>query len=203
MVQDPYGYMTSLGLTAGEIEHVQRVHVATVMGDKAPTELRTLVQMGPQISATSAIASDLQALSRRLDEQDSERKSQAARDSFKSLIADKTKYPLLSKAYTAAPHLFDARVDGKGNVEELAKSIEAEQVALAAAYGVKVEAQPASENAETNTSQSKQAQPALAGAMSGDAPPIQQKKPGVFTPEEHVALRDEILRKHAPKQTAY
>ena len=82
MVQDPYGYYRSLGMSQAEIEHMQRVHVATVMGDKAPQELRTLVQLGSQVSTTSTLSSTVEALSRRLDAQDQESKSQAARASW-------------------------------------------------------------------------------------------------------------------------
>lgn len=200
MVQDPFGYYQSLGMSPAEIEHMQRVHVAQAMGDKAPPELRTLVQLGSQVSTTSALSSTVEALSRRLDEQEREKQSQAARSSFKTLIADASKYPHLSKAYAANPALFDSRVDGKGNVEELAKTIETEQASLAAVYGYKAPAQAASANAGTQQSQSAQAQPAsVAGTISGDPPPIPQAKAGIWTPDEHAKLRDEVLRKYANK----
>jgi hypothetical protein len=198
---DQYAVLNELGFSPAEIQHLQRVHVAHAMGDQAPQELKVLAQMGPQISTTSAIAATVESLSRRLDEQDKRKTQEAAAQSFKSLISDKSKYPNLSVAYAADPSLFEGDVGGGEDVAAIADKLEKRQAALAAVYAPKSGSPSASSNAGYQQVESVQGKPAIAGAMSGDPPPIPTKSQGVFTQDDHVKLRDEVVRKHTPSQS--
>jgi hypothetical protein len=197
---DPIGSMGKMGIP---VEHVTKIAVAHALGNEAPPALQAYASMGPQVSATQQIASTVEALSRRLDEQDKRSKMMGVRESMQKLIADKAKYPHLSKAFEADPSLFEADITGhQGSAEDLVAALESRQAKVAAAYGVKLTPQPASgENAgNSQQAQSAESKPALAGSMSGDVPPINQPKAGVFGKEDHEKLKAEILAKFDLKE---
>lgn len=188
LVTDPVGTLTRHNLP---VDHVTRVLVANAMGDQAPPELKVLAAMGPQVSAQRALAEQVDALSRRLTDLTSPKPPSV--DSVKALTADKAKYPHLAKALAADPAFFtDAEIAAGGSAEEFAAQAEARLSKMAAVYAPP----PASEaNADPN-GQSKQAAPADTPVTSGGVPPIPKPTGASFTQEDHVKLRDEIVRKH-------
>jgi len=189
LLQDPVGTMQRMGLP---VDHMTRVLVANALGDQAPPELKVLAQMGPQVSATNALASDLQAMRQRMEELEAERKATAVRASFKAQAQDKQKYPHLAKAVSADASLFE---------DDIARGVTAEELESRLARVAKAVAPAAStEYAEIPQDPSTQVQ-AQEGEVSVDPtpPPIPQKPRGLFTPEEHEALKGEILRKYSPR----
>jgi len=195
LMADPVGTFQRMGVST---DHVTRVLVANAMGDQAPPELKVLAAMGPQVSAQHALDSKVEALSRQLSTLVDSQTKGVARESFKALASDKSKYPHLAKAYAADPSLFDEDLAG-GDAAEIAQKLEARLAKTAAAFGVKTETPPASEaNAEAQTTQSTQSRPAL--ETGSTPPPLPQTKPGVFTQEEDQRLKAEILRKYPQAQ---
>lgn len=196
LITDPVGTMTKYGIP---VDHITRAGVAHVMGDQAPPQFQMAAPMGPVYSATRDLATSVEAISRRLDAQDRQAKVFTTRESLKTLAADSKKYPHLAKAYAANPALFESDVSShQGSAEDLAGALEARQAAIASVYGVKLDAPPASVNAENNDqTPSAQGQSANAGVTSGDVPQLPQSKAGVFDPKaDHEKLKEEILRKH-------
>lgn len=205
LLTDPAGTLARLGFNETELNHVDQLHVARVMGDAAPPQLKALAQSGQNVLATSQIQQTLEALSRRLDESDNKTKLETTRQSFKALAADKTKYPHLAKAFATNPALFEGRVTASGSAEDLAKQIEAEQAQIASIYGFKPDAPPASNEHADNTqqAQSQESKPAVAGTLNGDVPQIPQTPVGVFdASKDHEKLKNEILSKFASQLKA-
>lgn len=187
-VSDPVGTMTKMG---APVDHITRVLVANAMGDGAPPELKVLAAMGPQVSATHALDSKVETLSRQLSALVESQTKKGARESFQALATDKSKYPHLAKAYAVDSSLFDEDVSRGGNAEEIATALETRLKKVASVY-----APPASEaNADSQQDPSTQVKPALASTMSGDPPPPPKDKVGLFTQDDHARLRDEIIRK--------
>lgn len=192
ITNDPFGTLGKMGVPT---DHIMRVAVTHALGDKATPEQRMFAQMGPQISAQQALASNYEALSRRLEDMDAKAAQASRATSMQKLIADKAKYPHISKAYEADPSLFESDLAGhKGSAEELATALEARASKMAKAFGVA--SQPASEDAET-TAQSSQGKPATGDTIT-DVPSLPVNKVGEFTSDDHQKLKAEILRKYPP-----
>jgi hypothetical protein len=195
-IADPIGSMTKMGIP---VDHVTKVAVAHALGNEAPPALQAYAYTGPQQAQTQQIASAVQAISRRLDERDQRDNKLTLKQSMQKLAADKAKYPYLSKVFGANPSMFDDVMEShKGSAEDLAAALEKRQAEMAALYGVKLDSQSASgEDAGTNQqAQSQESKPALAGAMSGNVPPLPLPKAGVFTADEDAKLKAEILAKY-------
>jgi hypothetical protein len=191
MTQDPVGFSKQVGIP---VDHITRVFVANAMGDQAPPELQVLASLGPQVNATHALDSKVEALSRQLSTLTESQTKQGKRKSFEALTADKTKYPNLSKAASADPTLIEEFESYGGTPEEFATRME-NRLKLVAPTA----APTASEANADDPGQSKQAEPA-GTPNDGGVPPIPKKPVGVFTQEDHSALRDEIVRKHSSQQ---
>lgn len=191
-VSDPVGTMTRMG---APVDHITKVLVANAMGDSAPPELKMLAAMGPQVSHAKALDSKVEALSRQLSSF-TESAKKGTRESFKALANDKTKYPHLAKALAADPELINSDWDAHGgSAEELAAKLEGTHARVAKIY-----APPAAsdESAETTTDPSTQVKPAAMGG-NNTVPPLPVAKPGVFTEDDHVKLRNEIVAKYSSK----
>jgi len=196
---DPIGTMGKFGIP---VDHVTRVAVAHALGNEAPEQLRILAQMGPQMSAQQALASELAATRQRLEAIENAGTRQAVKSSFTSLTADKSKYPLLASAIAKNPSLFDSELEShKGDAAALADAIEGRLKSINEALG---HTQPAStgdaDSANGQSSQAKQAQPGSVvsgGTTDQTPPPDSQKQPGVFTQAEHEALKERIIRKYS------
>lgn len=188
LVNDPIGTMMRHGIP---VEHVTRVAVAHSLGDQAPPELRVLASMGPQISATQNLNSQVEQLSRQVSTLAGAQLSKTKRESFKALSTDKTKYPNLAKAAETDASFFDDDLEGfSGTAEEFASRQESKLSKLKLhTPGPAQSEQPAG---STTTVQSTQDKPAaLAGAMNGDVPQLLQK-PGF----DRDKVKAEVLRKH-------
>ncbi len=195
---DPIGTLQAIGASPQILDYSAKSHVVYAMeaaGQTPPHQLKALVSMGPQISATNALASEVQSLRQRIELQDTEKTKAVRSQAYKALISDKSKYPSLAKAMSADPTLFDGDLDGfGGTAEEFAVAQEARLAKLAPALGAPA---ASAANAEaTKTTESKQVEPALASGMN-TAPPLPEKSVGVFTADDHASLRDEIVRKHS------
>lgn len=194
MTLDPLGTMQKLGIP---VDHVTRVAVTHALGDQATPEQKALAGLGPQISATNALASTVENLSRRFDEQDKRATTQANRTSLQKLIENKAKYPYLAKAFEADASLFESDVESyKGDAAVLADTLEARQAKLAAAYGVKLSPPASDGNADNKAAQSAQSKPANGSSITEVPPLPQPSKPGVFNDDEHQKLKREILAKY-------
>lgn len=193
---DPVGMMSKMGIP---VDHVSRVLVAHQLGDAAPPELRVLAQQGPLMSATQALATDIQAVRQRLDTYEERDRKEARRTSFSALATDKTKYPTLAAAYAKHPELFTSDAESfQGDVAALAEATEKRLAALAPALGATPPASPA--NAETTSGQSSQAKQAHVGGIDPTPPPINGVQPGAFTQSAHEAAKARVLAKHGIKE---
>lgn len=192
LTSDPVGTMTRMGVP---VDYVSKLLVAHTLGDHAPAELRTLAMMGPQVSQMQAIASDLQAVRQRQEAIEERDRKSNLRTSFSGLATDKTKYPLLAAAFGKAPSLFSDEIESyRGNADELAAAIEGRLKVTAEAAGYTPPASDA--DADKTQGQSTQAKQAP-GAVDQTPPPLSQAKPGVFTQEDHEALKQRIIRKYS------
>lgn len=200
LTNDPIGTLTRLGVP---IDHVTRVAVANALGNDAPAELRMLAQMGPQVSAQQALASELAATRQRLEAIEQRDTRSVAKSSFSSLAANKTKYPLLAAAIAKNPTLFDSDVDShKGDAAALADTIEGRIKSYNDALGITPPASSGNaDSAKDQSSQVKQAQPGsvVSGGTVDQTPPTgTSPAKGVFSQAEHDALKDRIIRKYSP-----
>lgn len=196
---DPIGSMQRAGLP---VEHIAKVFVAHVMGDQAPPELRTLAAMGPQVSATQALSSELHQLRQRVDAYEAKEKQQAVRQSFSQLAVDKTKYPVLATAYARNPSAFEAEVTAhQGDAAALAERLESQLKALGITPPASTENAAATQVQSTQDKQAQQAH-VNGGPVDTTPPPLPTNAAnakGVFTQEEHRALKDRIMKKYGSK----
>lgn len=116
----------SLIKAGADLDYLTKVLVARAMGDQAPDHLRVVAQMGPQISATRRLEQKLEDLANKVTGIVDSSAKKSARESFKTLAADKTKYPALSKVLTADPDFFNEDLEGlSGSAEDFATKMEA------------------------------------------------------------------------------
>lgn len=193
LANDPVGTMSRLGVP---VDHVSRVLVAHTLGDAAPPELRVLAQQGPLMSATQALATDLQAVRQRLESFEQRDQAASRRTSFTALAADKTKYPHLAAVMAKNPELFVSEADSfQGDTASLADELERRLAATAAALGATPPASQA--NAESPSGQSTQtAQAQPAHGFDPTPPPIPQTAAGPWTPDMDRQMKERILRKY-------
>lgn len=197
MAIDPIGTMTRAGVP---VDHITRVLVAHAMGDQAPPELRVLAQMGPQVSATQALSSDIGQLRQRLDAYETRDKQQAVRQSFSALAVDKTKYPTLAAAYARDPKLFDSDMEAhRGDAAALADSLEARLKALASAVTPTASTADAAKQDQSKSPAGEQVKQAQ--GVDNTPPPLPTgNKSGSFTQEDHQALKERIIKKYSQPQ---
>jgi hypothetical protein len=196
LARDTVGTLQKHGIP---IDHVFKVTAAHQMGDNAPEPLKAYALQGQQVSTTMDLRSQVESLRRGLDELSAGNR----RESFKTLAGDKSKYPRLAAAMAADSALFDSDLSGhQGNPAELATRLEERLTKL----GVPGPAPAASaESAGTakaeDSAKDMNAKPApMAGALSGNPPPIPQPKTqGILDADGYKALRDEIVQKWGGK----
>jgi hypothetical protein len=191
---DPIGTLRSLQLGTEHIDHVRSVLIADKLGDQAPPQLRVFAAQGAQLVAAHAQAETIAALSRRLDDRDKQEQKATKREAFKSITANKEKYPNLAKAFAADPELVSEMDAHGGTAEEFAASQEAKLQKLVSVFAPST----ASVTAD-NRGQSTQAKPtALAGTLSGDPPPLEKEQSG-WTRDQYTKIRDGIVQKYSQK----
>jgi hypothetical protein len=188
--RDPYGTMEKHGIPA---EHVTKVLVAKALGDQAPQELRTYAATGNLAASQVTQQAELEALRRRLDQ--AERASNQER--AKSIAADKTKYPHLSRALASDPDLIqDEIARGGGTPEEAATAAEARLARTAKALGASAAPTDSEKSEQTAVTATAQQATTNTAHHAGDPPPLPRTDVRGFGDEERRRLRDEIVRKH-------
>lgn len=196
--RDPIAALAKFGIPQ---EYVTQVLVAAALeaaGQPVPEQLRAARASGSTLAATSDLRDEVSALRQRMETEATERKRQTTRESTKTLVADKTKYPRLAAAFVADPSLFERDFDDhKGDATELVDKLEKRLAATAKALGMP-DPQSASDASADKTSAnptSKQGTAQVSGSRAGDPPPITTSKSSKgFTDEDRQALRDEIVR---------
>jgi len=219
MAVDPVGVAGKYSLP---VDHITRVLVANAMGKDAPSELRTLAMQGPQISAQRALDAKVDELSRQFTAFLESQTKKSGAESFKALVQDKTKYPHLSKAYAEAPDLYDPDSIG-ANAEDFMTKEEKRLSKLHSVWNPKPASDENADKTSGQSQQTEPTQSPESirgqipqfdhlgrprnGATSlqsemkppaqirPDVPPIQDTKPGLFTPEDHARIRDMVVRK--------
>jgi hypothetical protein len=221
---DPIGSLSKMG---ADVQYLTKLLVANAMGEQAPPELRALAHMGPQVAATRALEAKLNDLSRQVTDVVTSSSKKAARESFKAVTSDKSKYPALSKALAADPEFFDEDFERHtGSAEEFATRMEARLAKLGLvptppASDVNADAdeppsdstlgtpqieyadEPVDDDQSTQVESAppKAAAPPVRRAPVNSAmPPLNQPKAGVFTPEDHAKLAQDIVRKYSGRQ---
>lgn len=190
LVMDPIGTLQALQVPSDHVEYLRTALIADKLGDKADMSMRMFLSQGPQMMAAQSTAESVAALSRRLDDQDKQKEAAAKRESFKTIIANKEKYPNLSKAAAADPDLIAEAEKHGGTAEEYAASQEAKLTKLAAVFVPST----ASVTAD-NSGQSTQAKPTpLAGALQGDLPAVAQPQPGAW---DYTKTRNALVQKYS------
>lgn len=202
IVNDPVGYLSKLGVP---IEHITKVLVANQLGDAAPAEMRFLGQMGPMVNATSTLQTQLESLSRQVQELVSSQKSNGTRASFKAIATDKTKYPNLSKALSKRGDRYDDEAAKfEGTAEEYAAQKEAYLKEMAELYGAPTASDGnADESAtvetmtgEQNATESMNGGPAIAGALNSEMPTNLKNSSGPLDAKGREELKASVLRKY-------
>ncbi len=184
-VADPVGTMTKAGIPT---EHITRVLVANAMGDQAPPELKALAAMGPQMNAAQALTEKVESLSRQFSDFTSGVQKRGKRESFQALIADKTKYPSLSKVAGANPDLFSEELEAHGGTaEEFAAKLE---------KMFSVVAPPPASDADAGKQPDQSPQVKPADTTAGGVPHLSTQAAGVLTKEADAKLKAEILKKY-------
>lgn len=179
---DPIAELKAAGISP---EHITKILVANALGDEAPADLRTYAMMGPQVSATQTLASELETLRRRIDDYEKRDRQNAVRQSFSALAGDKTKYPFLAAAYAKNPKMFESEISShEGEVASLVESANERLKAVAEAAGFTL---PASSKAD-ESGQSEKTEARADTALDNTPPPISQPTPGVFTRADHERL---------------
>jgi hypothetical protein len=195
-VSDPLSAMEKLGI---DKHHVARFLIADQLGDKADPAIRTYAQLGPQIAQTESLKSELEALRRVVEDQQTELRRASVAQSLKS-NTDKSKHPYLAAALARDPDLFKAEIEAhRGDAAALAESLEGRLAATAKALGHTL---PADSSKTSDESTQESSKPALAGSLGGDPPtPSQASTSGGWSAEDHQKLKAEIIRKYAPQTT--
>ena len=193
---NPIGYFKELGM---DITHLSRHFVANALGKDCPPELSAMVQMGPQIAATSHLEELVTSLSRKVDQL----ATRQSVDSLKTKPVDHAKYPTLAAAVKADPSILDRELASIGDTvspEEALKKVEEKLSTYAKAFNFKP---PSSQDTnKTETIQNPDGSAIKsditpATVPSGEVPPLlPNSSGGVFTADEHERLKNAVLRKN-------
>lgn len=196
---DPIAYFKEQGL---DVQHLSRHFVASALGKDCPPELAAMVQMGPQIAATSHLEELVNNLSRNVEkilEKDKQRELVA---SVKNTTVDQVKYPTLASAVKTDPSILERELSAIGSTadstEALAK-IEQKLLPYAKAFGWKPpeNSENTSGKSDTTTVDTKSAiNPATNGTTGSEVPPLVQLAPGAFTDEDHQKLKAAVLKRY-------
>jgi len=202
---DPINYFREQGL---DIDHLSRHFVANAMGKDCPPQLAAMVQMGPQIAATSHLEQLVTSLAETVKgivEKDSHREMVA---SVKKENVDASKYPTLAAAIKADPNILDSEIKSLGKIADPSKTfelIEQKMAPYAKVFGFKP-TPPSSENkddkskGENQTSTITETKPEFKSANQGTAgaevPPLIPDSSGVMTEELHEKIKNAVLKKY-------
>lgn len=194
---DPIGYFKELGL---DNKHIARHYVADTLGKDCPPELATMVQIGPQIAATSHLEEQLASLSRKVEEVIKGTKTA----SLKTTTVDSAKYPTLAAAIKADSTILDRELAKIGDVADTSVAfakIEENLAPYAKAFGFKTPTTPSDSHAHTSlqTPDGGPVKPEIkpASALAGEVPSLlATPSSGALTADEHDRLKSAVLKKH-------
>jgi hypothetical protein len=196
---DPRDVMGSLASIGADPDYVTKVLVARALeasGHPVPPQLQMAAQMGPQMAQTDALRAQVESLSRQISDLTAAQSKGSVRESFSKAIADKSKYPHLSKAYAQNPALFQEQLDAhQGDASELATKMESQLTSYAAVFGVAAPTPSTADGDDDDGDESTNVTPANPGA-NGELPPASKTadKGGLFTQEDHERLKAEVLK---------
>jgi len=199
---DPINYFKEKGL---DIEHLSRHFVANAMGKDCPPQLAAMVQMGPQIAATSHLEQLVTSLAETV-------KGIVEKDNHRDLVAsvkkenvDASKYPTLAAAIKADPNILDSEIRSLGKIADPSKTfelIEQKMAPYAKVFGFKP-TPPSSENKDKGDSQTStitETKPEFKSANQGTAgvevPPLIPDSSGIMTEELHEKIKNAVLKKY-------
>jgi hypothetical protein len=197
---DPINYFREQGL---DVDHLSRHFVANAMGKDCPPQLAAMVQMGPQIAATSNLESLVQSLAETVKGLVDKSKETEIAASVKNTPVDPSKYPTLAAAIKTDPSLLDNEIKSMGKIADSTKvyeQIEAKLAPYAKAFGFKPT--PVSENksGESITSTIGDTKPEFRSANQGlsgaEVPPLIPDSTGVLTEDMNEKLKSAVLKKY-------
>lgn len=194
---NPIHYLQSLGL---DIQHTSRHFVANALGKDCPPDLAAMVQMGPQIAATSHLEALVTSLSRKVDDLVSGVQKDKMVASAKTTTVDPVKYPTLASAHKTDSSLLERELASLGDIadkDSALKMIEDKLSQYAKAFNFKPAA--ASTNAtETiqNPDGTTKSEFKPANSFSSEVPPLLPNASGAMNPEKDEQLKQAILNKY-------
>lgn len=194
---DPISYFKEMGL---DVQHLSRHFVANALGKDCPPELSAMVQMGPQIAATSHLEELVTSLSRKVEELSNVHRAA----SIETKTVDQAKYPTLAAAMKNDPALLKRELSTIGDIADHEKAFEKIEEKLkpyASAFGFKPSSDPAKSTSETiqNPDGSTiKSDNKPASALNGEVPPLLTSGSGngAMTADEHDRLKSAILKKY-------
>ena len=200
---NPIAYLKKMGMSVTELQHMSRHFVADALGKDCPPELSAMVQMGPQIAATSRMEELVNSLSRKVDELSNVHKVA----SVKTQTVDPVKYPTLAAAVKGDSSILERELAKLGDIADPAaafKKIEEALAPYAKAFGFKTPATTVDSSTNNTTSIqnpdgstiTQEIKPA--SAFSGEVPSLlgSGSNNGAMTADEHERLKSAILKKH-------
>lgn len=202
---DPINYFREQGL---DVEHLSRHFVANAMGKDCPPQLAAMVQMGPQIAATSNLEALVQSLAETVKGIVDKTNHSELVASVKNTTVDPSKYPTLAAAVKTDPTLLDNEIKSLGKIADSSKAfeqIEAKLAPYAKAFGFvapKQQPTPGSENktGESSTSTITETKPEFRSANQGlsgtEVPPLIPDATGVMTDDMQEKLKNAVLKKY-------
>lgn len=191
--RNPIGVLSKIGVDPNAIAPAI---VAHQLGDQAAQypQLQALVNQGP-LDAKVDEVSQLVAELRQWKQQTEDTSRQAGiAQSFKTLAADKSKYPHIAALAASDPSFFDGDIAGhKGDAATLAQTLESRYAVMAKTFGSPTGSQNQPDTAQSaNTSEQRAAH--TVGIAGGNPPPLPASSSGAPSEQELRALRDEVVR---------
>jgi hypothetical protein len=197
---DPINYFREKGL---DIEHLSRHFVANAMGKDCPPQLAAMVQMGPQIAATSHLESLVQSLAETVKgivEKDNHRELVA---SVKKENVDASKYPTLAAAVKADPNILDSEIRALGKIADPAKTyelIEQKMAPYAKVFGFKPTTPESEKKTGDQSGAITEVKPEFKSANQGlsgaEVPPLIPNSTGIMTEELHEQIKNAVIKKY-------
>lgn len=197
---DPINYFREQGL---DVEHLSRHFVANAMGKDCPPQLAAMVQMGPQIAATSNLEALVQSLAETVKGIVDKTNHSELVASVKNSTVDPSKYPTLAAAIKTDPTLLDNEIKSLGKIADSSKAfeqIEAKLVPYAKAFGFKPQPTTPSENKSSTTGTITETSPDFKSANQGlagtEVPSLISEATGVMTDDMSEKLKNAVLKKY-------
>lgn len=195
---DPVKYFQEQGL---DIAHLSRHFVAHALGKECPPQLAAMVQMGPQIAATSHLEELVTSLSQKVDSMLEKEKSREVVASVKSTTVDSAKYPTLAAAMKSDPKFLEMELASLGELADTASALEKIEKKIspyAKAFGFKSSTDTSQNKSEsgTITETTPEFKSANNGLSGTEVPPLVNLAPGAWSEDDHIKVKEAILKKY-------